>query len=377
MDSEKIKEIDESIRELETFIQSKIKQAHANISPEKLKPEGGTLNGSYSMNHFDLKRASEDFLDEMRTKSGKRSQTTRRLIRKIQHESNKSRHSNYEVCASVPTLTSIKRNLFDADNEDDEGCNTGNDAAIKAINEETKSKEDWEVTITNRKNKCFEYSVHKVASSEDRGITSEVALDKSENTLSQNLNSKEPTPLTQISTKHNKQTASGVINPMTESSVCTPKMLPTDPISPFQNYDQELPITQLDYSMSDFPTPKLPYHLQTQVIHKLNQEMQKLLNALSQLDQECTSLRYQLHASQVELTKAKLIGNFVYFYSNCIAKEHVNLNNTLKVQKEARERELAASKETITSLQVGIRRKDEELSKLAYCKLLGFVMNDV
>lgn len=224
------------------------------------------------MNHFDLKKTSQDFLDEMRTKSGKRSQTTRRLIRKIQHESNKSRHSNYEAWASVPTLASVKKNLFDYAN-DDEGFDTAKDEYIKAINEETKSKEDGDTIITQKKNKCFEYSVHKVAASEDY-----------------------------------QQTASGNINPITDPSLYTPKAepYPSNPTTPLPTIPYNPP--QLDYSISDFPGSKLPYHVQTQVIHKLNQEVQKLLYALSQLDQECTSLRYQLHASQVELTKTKLKG---------------------------------------------------------------------
>lgn len=44
--------------------------------------------------------------------------------------------------------------------------------------------------------------------------------------------------------------------------------------------------------------------------------------------------------------------------------------NTLKVQKEARERELVAAREALGGLQVVLRQKDEELAKLAACKWL-------
>ena len=77
------------------------------------------LNWSQSLNHIDIKKQSQDFIEEIRNKSGMRSQTTRKLIQKIKNESGRSRISNYEVWASVPSLNSFHKDLF-ADKEAEE-----------------------------------------------------------------------------------------------------------------------------------------------------------------------------------------------------------------------------------------------------------------
>jgi hypothetical protein len=53
-----------------------------------------------------------------------------------------------------------------------------------------------------------------------------------------------------------------------------------------------------------------------------------------------------------------------------LANEQLNLSNNLKVQKEARERELKAAKESITSLKEVIKKRDHEILELKFCNLL-------
>lgn len=91
-------EINNSLKELETFIQTKIKPKNSQSKNDS------SLGVSQSVNHFSVKETNQDFLDEMRAKGGKRSQTTRRLIRKIQNESSKGRYEFGDNMASAPNF---------------------------------------------------------------------------------------------------------------------------------------------------------------------------------------------------------------------------------------------------------------------------------
>ena len=95
------------------------------------------------MNYFGVKKESSDYLDEMRNKSGYRSQTTKRLIQKIKNESVRSKHSNYDVYASLPSLNMHHNNLFYHDETDD----------VRIEDKEENNQ------IENKKKKCFEYSI--------------------------------------------------------------------------------------------------------------------------------------------------------------------------------------------------------------------------
>ena len=89
-----IEEINESIKELEEFIETRIKSKNSKVrSSEK---NNLMVNSCQNMQHFSAKKVSKDILGEMRENCGKRSQTTRRLIRKIQDKSSKSRENNLE-----------------------------------------------------------------------------------------------------------------------------------------------------------------------------------------------------------------------------------------------------------------------------------------
>jgi hypothetical protein len=113
--------------------------------------ENSCLNASQSMNHFSLKRTSEDFLEELRHKSGQRSQTTRRLIRKIQHESNKSRQSKYDISASMPALLQKNKNSVSCDVFNQQFSDSEEDE--NQDNEQTKRKLEFEGVSAKAKNK--------------------------------------------------------------------------------------------------------------------------------------------------------------------------------------------------------------------------------
>lgn len=86
-----------------------------------------------------------------------RSQTTRKLIQKIKNESGKSRLSNYDACASVPSLNSFHNsNLF----EEKEAAGDSKEQTDKQDSSEPRQGQ-------NQKKKCFEYSIHKVASTQN------------------------------------------------------------------------------------------------------------------------------------------------------------------------------------------------------------------
>ena len=166
-----------------------------------------------------------------------------------------------------------------------------------------------------------------------------------------------------------KNTASGNINPLVlESLNEAPKVIDDNFLSARIDHQKEHKGSNLSYMVPDltnsYDMGNGPKHIQHNIIHKMNTEMQKLLSTLSALDNEWQSLRYQLHLSQSEWWKAKLIAN-----------EQMNLSNTLRVQKEARERELESSKDTINSLQQTIKTKDKDIEKLAqgmklYCLIV-------
>lgn len=238
------------------------------------------------MNHFSLKRASEDFLEELRNKSGQRSQTTRRLIRKIQHESTKSRQSKYDISASMPAL--FERESSDEEKETEE-INWGGNA--------------------KNKNKWFEYSEAK----------HEITPIKQSSLVS--VNHKDVTSENQLTDKKSKfqhpiQTASGNINPMLEGTDETPKM------KLFSTPYSGPPVKHLDYSIPsitnsfDIGGGKVSFQVQSQVIQKLNEEVERLLNMLNHVDEEWVTLKAQLHAWQSENAKNKLIGKTSLNLSN-------------------------------------------------------------
>ena len=53
------------------------------------------------------------------------------------------------------------------------------------------------------------------------------------------------------------------------------------------------------------------------------------------------------------------------------------MNNTLRVQKEARERELKAANETIITLQNKLNVMEEEISRFKFCKIRLFMYIDM
>ena len=70
------------------------------------------------------------------------------------------------------------------------------------------------------------------------------------------------------------------------------------------NYNLHETSNSCDISSGNNPT----YQYQNQIIHKLNEEMQRLLTTLSHLDNECNGLKFQLNASRSEEAKSKLLG---------------------------------------------------------------------
>jgi len=83
-----------------------------------MNKSGQSLTPNEKINHFSLKKTSKDFLEEMREKCGKRSQTTRRLIRKILHKPGKSRRNNLMGFESTPNLDFNNNDLTPNHKED-------------------------------------------------------------------------------------------------------------------------------------------------------------------------------------------------------------------------------------------------------------------
>ena len=161
-----------------------------------------------------------------------------------------------------------------------------------------------------------------------------------------------------------KQTASGNINPLILESlneVPISKITDENFLSARIDHQKENKRSNLSYMVPDltnsYDIGSSQINANNQIIHKMNSEMHKLLNTLSVLDNECQSLRYQLHLSQSDWWKAKLTAN-----------EQLNLSNTLRVQKEARERELESNKDVINNLQATVKTKDKDIELIAQSK---------
>lgn len=235
-------------------------------------------------NHFTLKKASEDFLDVMRSQPGKRSQTTKRLIRKIQQESSKSKRSNFEGSASLPTFNSAHHDLshYEPHEEDKQ-------------NEKHIEEEPYQDGLI-KKTKPFEYSVHKVEYSKDKHKESiQRLIEASDEKELKQLILDEELPIEpdqdQKQIKTLKPTASANINPLIEStnsdvakkftSSKSDEDLINEPIKPVKlSYD--LPEVAYSQDMFDGNNPQM----QAKIIYKLNSEMQKLLSTLTQVDNE-------------------------------------------------------------------------------------------
>ena len=304
----------------------------------------------------------------MRNKSGQRSQTTRRLIRKIQNESNKSRQSQQDISTSLHVLQSVKKNLF---NQSEHGIREN-----CQVSEENESDEpDQSDDADKAKNKWFEYSTIRATPPPVREETNTNEDDEEWDSVNRD---DLPNNCIQDNRKFHKHTSSGNINPMIESVMDTPQQrikaraFSKADFSSLEQFHKEIPNKKLDYSVHDFTNsydatsrPKVSNQMQAKLIENLNGEISQLVNTLTKLDSECTTVKCQLHASQAENSKSKLIGKADGLY---LANEQLNLSNNLKVQKEARERELKAAKDTITTLQQTIGSKDKEIYQLQFCK---------
>lgn len=99
--------------------------------------------------------------------------------------------------------------------------------------------------------------------------------------------------------------ASGNINPLVlESLNEVPKVTDDNFLSARIDHQKEHKGSNLSYMVPDltnsYDIGNNPKHVQNHILTKMNAEMHKLLNTLSVLDNECQSLRYQLHLSQSE-----------------------------------------------------------------------------
>ena len=333
----KIMETDDPIRNLEEFIQNKVKwNNEGNIHSNNIK-QSQTMNLSQSQHYFNFKKESLDDLDEMRNKIGNRSQTTKRLIKKIKNDSVRSKRSNYEVWASLPSLNTQSKDYF---NQEDD-------------NVKIEDKEELKQN-SNKKHKWFEYPIHKINSTHEIRELNYANEEQKDQCQYYYIDNNELSELSQKYIEH------WAVNPLVLESI--------EEIPQCKPVDGDVKIDRIDYKKDKrnsglsylLPDVTNSYDLsnaqrmsQHQVISQLNSEMHKLLNTLSLMDNECHSLRYQLHLSQLELTKVKLSMN-----------EQINLNNTIKFQKEARERELDSAKVTMNLLQQSLKSKEKEIERI-------------
>ena len=172
-----------------------------------------------------------------------------------------------------------------------------------------------------QKKKCFEYSVHKI----ERSIEEESKNITNEQNHTGQFKSETTNAKTKIENKNSvlkieNHTASGNINPLiTETLSDSPKekMQISKSGVPLEIFTNELPIKCLDFHQPEISNSlelnngnnNGSYQHQDETISKLNEEMQRLLSTLGQLDNECASLKYQLGHSQSNEAKANLISN--------------------------------------------------------------------